>query len=100
MMIGQITDSLRGAHTDSPERISGRSRNLPLTMNLDLRPSEGGDRVEGDTGDEAYSLRIKFGGMFSNFTETTNIRIKRGGPEREARPSLACWQGYRRREGR
>jgi putative ABC transport system permease protein len=32
---------------------------------------------------EAYSVRIKFGALFSNFTETTNIRINGVYPEQE-----------------
>ena len=32
---------------------------------------------------EAYSPRIKFGGMFSNFTETSNIRLTAIDPEKE-----------------
>jgi len=32
---------------------------------------------------EAYSPRLKFGGMFSNFTETTNIRLNGVYPDRE-----------------
>jgi putative ABC transport system permease protein len=32
---------------------------------------------------EAYSPRIKFGGMFSNFVETTNIRLVAVYPDRE-----------------
>ncbi len=32
---------------------------------------------------EAYSPRLKFGGMFSNFVETTNIRLNGVYPERE-----------------
>jgi putative ABC transport system permease protein len=34
---------------------------------------------------EAYSPRIKFGGMFSNFVETTNIRLVAVYPDREFR---------------
>jgi putative ABC transport system permease protein len=34
-------------------------------------------------GIEAYSLRIKFGGMFSNFMETSNIRLNGVYPEKE-----------------
>ena len=32
---------------------------------------------------EAYSPRIKFGGLFSNFTETTNIRLNGVDPDME-----------------
>ncbi len=32
---------------------------------------------------EAWSQRIKFGGMFSNFVETTNIRLNGINPARE-----------------
>ena len=34
---------------------------------------------------EAYSPRIKFGGMFSNFTETSSIRLTAVYPEKEFR---------------
>ncbi len=41
------------------------------------------EALDGMPGVETYSPRIKFGGMFSNFTETTNIRLNGIIPERE-----------------
>jgi putative ABC transport system permease protein len=58
--------------------------NLPLNLNLDAVARR---RVESvlndDAGIAAWSPRIKFGGMFSNFTETTNIRLNAVIPEKE-----------------
>jgi putative ABC transport system permease protein len=57
-----------------------------LPLNLNLSPAEV-TRVEaalaGTSAVQASSPRIKFGGMFSNFTETTNIRINGVDPDRE-----------------
>jgi putative ABC transport system permease protein len=58
-----------------------------LPLNLNLAPGAVA-RVEAalkqDDAVEAWSPRIKFGGMFSNFTETTSIRINGVDPAREA----------------
>jgi putative ABC transport system permease protein len=55
-------------------------------LNLNLKPAEY-KKIEGllaqDRDIEAFSPRIKFGGMFSNFVETTNIRLNGVYPDRE-----------------
>src|SRR3990172_13296610 len=60
--------------------------NLPLTLNL--KPEEITrleDVLNSQSGVEAYSPRIRFGGGFSNFAETTNIRLNGVYPENEFR---------------
>ncbi|MBN1105616.1 MAG: ABC transporter permease [Deltaproteobacteria bacterium] len=86
MMIGQITDSFVGHMQIHRKGFLAAIDTLPLTMNL--RP-QAVKKIEGVLKEipdiEAYSLRIKFGGMFSNFMETTNIRLSGVDPEKEAR---------------
>lgn len=59
---------------------------LPLTMNLKPMAIKKAEKVIKEIPDiEVYSLRIKFGGMFSNFVQTTNIRLNGVYPEKEIR---------------
>ncbi|PKN35537.1 MAG: ABC transporter substrate-binding protein [Deltaproteobacteria bacterium HGW-Deltaproteobacteria-19] len=84
MMIGQITDSMLGHLQIHRQGYVASIDNLPL--NLNLKPPEVrkvSEALDGMPGVETYSPRIKFGGMFSNFTETTNIRLNGIIPERE-----------------
>ncbi len=84
MMIGQITDSMIGHLQVHRKGYVASIENLPLNMNL--RPNAM-QKVEAALGSlsevESASPRIKFGGMFSNFVETTNIRLNGVYPERE-----------------
>jgi putative ABC transport system permease protein len=58
--------------------------NLPLNLNLKAGAAERLKSVLDQQPEiAAYSPRIKFGGMFSNFVETTNIRLVAVYPERE-----------------
>src|SRR3990170_1027287 len=86
MMIGQITDSMLGHMQVHRKGYVASIENLPLTLNL---RSEEVTRLEdvlnSQSGVEAYSPRIKFGGGFSNFAETTNIRLNGVYPEKEFR---------------
>lgn len=84
MMIRDITDSYLG-HIELHSRGYVASiETLPLQMNL--RPDQVA-RIEQALKDneaiQSYSKRIKFGGAFSNFEETTNIRISGVDPEAE-----------------
>jgi len=84
MMIGQITDSFVGHIQIHQKGYLASIDNLPLTMNLNpkaLKKVE--EAINEIPGIEAYSKRIKFGGMFSNFVETTNIRLNGVYPENE-----------------
>ena len=84
MMISQITDSMLGHIQIHKKGYVAAIDNLPL--NLNLRPQAVAkleDILNNDADVEAYSPRIKFGGMFSNFVETTNIRLNGVYPDRE-----------------
>jgi putative ABC transport system permease protein len=84
MMIGQITDSMIGHLQVHRKGYVASIENLPLNMNL---KSPAFKKLEGILNQqpeiEAYSPRIKFGGMFSTFVETTNIRLNGVYPEKE-----------------
>lgn len=85
MMIGQITDSLLGHVQVHRKGYVAAIDSLPL--NLNMRPSmlaKLDEALKAEPAIAAWSPRIKFGGMFSNFTETTSIRVNGIDPEREA----------------
>ena len=86
MMTGQITDSFLGHIQIHKKGYVASIDNLPLT--LTLGPSAYGkiEKAIQEIPDvEAYSKRIKFGGMFSNFVETTNVRLNGVYPEDEVK---------------
>jgi putative ABC transport system permease protein len=86
MMIGQITDSFLGHMQIHRKGYLAAIDTLPLTMNLKPEAVRRLEKIlDGVPEIEAYSPRIKFGAMFSNFTETTNIRINGVDPEKEVR---------------
>jgi putative ABC transport system permease protein len=93
MMIGQITDSMIGHIQIHKKGYVSSIDNLPLNLSLDAGSIK---KIESELGSlpevEAYSIRIKFGGMFSNFAETTNIRLNAVYPEKEFKtvPLLAA----------
>lgn len=83
-MIAQITDSYLGAVQIHRGGYVASLESLPL--NLNLAPSAVTQIEKTLTAIqevESYSARIKFGALFSNFTETTNIRINGVHPEKE-----------------
>lgn len=92
IMVGQITDSMLGHLQVHHRGYVASIDNLPLNLNI---KSKGLKKIEQALAVipkvEAVSPRLKFGAMFSNFTETTNIRLNGVIPEREtaAMPSLA-----------
>jgi len=84
MMVGQITDSMLGHIQVHRKGYVASIDNLPLNLNLTppmVKKLEG--ILDSQEAIEAYSPRIKFGGMFSNFVETTNIRLNGVYPDRE-----------------
>jgi putative ABC transport system permease protein len=84
MMIGQITDSMIGHLQVHKRGYVASIDNLPLHLNLgpaDMQKLE--TALDALDEVEAYSPRIKFGGMFSNFEETTNVRLNGVDPARE-----------------
>ncbi|MCL4813944.1 MAG: ABC transporter permease [Vicinamibacteraceae bacterium] len=84
MMIGQMTDSVL-AHIQVHRRGYVASlENLPLTLTLDAGQVAAVERaLEQTSGVEAWSGRLKFAGMFSNYAETTGIRVNGVDPVRE-----------------
>ena len=85
IMIGQFTDSMLG-HLEVHRRGYVASIDS-LPLNLNMQPAMVGkvEEVLGNMDEvEAYSERVKLGVMFSNFTETTSVRINGVDPEKEA----------------
>lgn len=84
MMVGQITDSFLGHIQIHKKGYVASIDSLPLTMNLKANALKTVENAIGDIPEiEAYSKRVKFGGMFSNFVETTNVRLNGVYPEDE-----------------
>jgi putative ABC transport system permease protein len=92
MIIGQITDSMLGHLQIHRKGYVASIDNLPLTLNMKPEAMAKLEKTfEGIPEIAAYSPRIKFGGMFSSFTETTNIRLNGVYPDKELKtvPLLA-----------
>jgi len=86
MMIGQLTDSMLGHIQVHRKGYVASIENLPLNLNLKAQAaSKLTDVLNRLPEVAANSPRIKFGGMFSNFTESTNIRLNGVYPDREFR---------------
>jgi len=84
MMIGQITDSMLGHLQVHRKGYVASIDNLPLNLNIKPKTYQKLTDILGSAPEiEAFSPRLKFGGMFSNFTETTNIRLNGVYPDRE-----------------
>lgn len=84
MMISQVTDSILGHLQLHRKGYVASIDTLPLNMNL-KGPTykKMTDLLESSPDVDAFSPRLKFGGMFSNFVETTNIRLNGVDPDRE-----------------
>ncbi len=88
MMVGQITDSMLGHFQIHKKGYVSSIDSLPLTMNMKPQMFNKVDELFTQRKDiEAWSPRIKFGVMFSNFAETTSMRVNGVDPEREAATS-------------
>jgi len=86
LMIGQMTDSMLGHLQVHRKGYLASIDNLPLNLNLTLKAYKKLETIlNQQTEIEAFSPRIKFGGMFSTFVETTNIRLNGVYPDRELR---------------
>lgn len=85
MMVGQITDSVLGHLQVHRRGYVASIDTLPLNLNMaPMAVARVEAALKQDPAVETWSPRIKFGGMFSNFTETTSIRINGVDPAREA----------------
>jgi putative ABC transport system permease protein len=92
LIVGQMTDAMLGHLQIHRRGYVASIDNLPLTLSLapaEVAAVEKILRAEPEI--EAYSRRLKFGGMFSNYTETTAIRLNGVYPDEELRtvPLLA-----------
>ena len=84
LMVGQITDSMLGHIQIHHKGYVASLDSLPLTRNMNPQMiAKVKDALEEMDIVEAWSPRIKFGALFSNFIETTNIRLNAVIPERE-----------------
>ncbi len=85
MMIGQITDSMMGHLQVHRRGYVASIESLPLNLNMGGSMTKRVEEALKSSEDvAAYSMRVKFGAMFSNFAETTSIRVNGVDPEREA----------------
>jgi putative ABC transport system permease protein len=83
-MIAQITKSYLGDLEIHRGGYVASIESLPLNLNLTPEAVAAIEKVLGGLKDvESYSERIKFGALFSNFAQTTNIRINGVYPEKE-----------------
>jgi putative ABC transport system permease protein len=85
MMIGQFTDAVLG-HLEVHRRGYVASiDNLPLNLNMQPGMVAKVEQVLSELDEvEAWSGRVKLGAMFSNFTETTSVRVNGIDPVKEA----------------
>jgi len=85
LIVGQITDSMIGHLQVHRKGYVASIDNLPLNLNMKPAAVDKVEQALKGMGDVvASSPRLKLGAMFSNFTETTNIRLNGVVPEREA----------------
>lgn len=76
LMIGQITDSILGHMQIHRRGYVASIDNSPLILNLNSRQmGKIQSLLDGNHDLEGYSSRLRFGGMISNFAESTNIRL-------------------------
>lgn len=84
VMVGQITDSMLGHLQVHRKGYVASVDNLPLNLNIGTKML---DRVKAELAAEpdiaATSVRLKLGAMFSNYTETTSIRLNGIDPQAE-----------------
>ena len=84
LMVGQITDSMLGHIQIHRKGYVASIDNLPLHLNMkDKMVARVHEMLADVDGIEAVTERVKLGAMFSNFTETTNIRLNGVRPQQE-----------------
>jgi putative ABC transport system permease protein len=84
MMIGEITDSMIGHLQVHRKGYVASIETLPLNLNIKAGAIAKLETIlTAQPEIEAFSPRVKFGGMFSNFTDTSSIRITAVYPEKE-----------------
>jgi len=85
LMIGQFTDGMLGNLEVHRKGYVASIDNSPLNLNMQPALVKKVEQVLDKVPEiDIYSERLKFGAMFSNFTETTSIRVNGVDPAREA----------------
>jgi putative ABC transport system permease protein len=85
MMIGTITDSMLGHLQVHRRGYVASIDSLPLNLNMGAgMVKQVEEALQSTPGVATWSARVKFGAMFSNFAETTSIRVNGVDPERES----------------
>lgn len=84
VMVGQITDSMLGHLQVHRRGYVASVDNLPLNLNLP-KPMLGKveEVLEADPAIAAWSVRMRLGAMFSNYAESTSIRLNGVDPQAE-----------------
>jgi putative ABC transport system permease protein len=84
LIIGQITDAMLGHIQIHKKGYLVSIENVPINLNLKQHSVDIIENVLKSIPDiEAYSTRIRLGGMISNYTETTNLRLYCISPDNE-----------------
>ena len=84
MMVGQITDSMMGHLQIHKKGYLASMDSLPLNRNLKGKQiAKVKEILDENAAVEAYSMRLKLGAMFSNYNETTNVRLTAINPQQE-----------------
>lgn len=84
LMIGQITDSMLGHLQVHRRGYVASIESLPLNLNMPPKlAAQAAEALQANPGIAAFAPRVKFGAMFSNFTETTSVRVNGVDPDRE-----------------
>jgi len=85
IMIGQITDSMLGHLQLHRKGYVASLENIPQHLNMNPKQYEKlSTMLDKSPAVQAYSPRIKLGGMISNFDQTANIRLNGIYPEKES----------------
>jgi putative ABC transport system permease protein len=85
LMVGQITDSYLGHLQVHRRGYVASIDSLPLNLNMaPAMVAKVDEALKAMPEVEAWSPRVKFAAMFSNFVETTSIRVNGVDPVREA----------------
>jgi putative ABC transport system permease protein len=85
MMVGTITDSMLGHLQVHRKGYVASIESLPLNLNMPPAVVARLDEaLKAEPGIAAWSHRLKFGAMFSNYAETTSIRVNGVDPAAEA----------------
>ncbi len=92
LMVGQITDSMLGHLQVHRKGYVSSIENSPLNLNISSKQMPKLKEIlQKNTHISSFSFRLKFGGMISNFAETSNIRLNGINPKTESQtvPLLA-----------